>query len=85
MSALTPLAVLSLPVVLLRSATPLAVLMPVVLLSAPDADGGVADARGVAKERTGSAGGVELPVVLLRSASTPLAVLWSPVVLLKSA
>ena len=70
-SALTPLAVLKLPVVLLRSAlTPLAVLLePVVLLRSALTPLAV----------------LRLPVVLLKSAWTPLAVLSLPVVLLKSA
>ena len=54
--------------------------LPVVLLkSALDSAGGVGAARGVAKERLDSAGGVvQLPVVLLRSALIPLAVLSCP-------
>ena len=58
------MAVLSPPVVLLKSARASA--------------GGVLAARGVSNERTESAGGVVLPVVLLRSALTPLAALDCP-------
>ena len=47
----------------------------VVLLKSALPDGRVEDTRGVAIESVESAGGVVVPVVLLRSALTPLAVL----------
>ena len=55
--------------------------LPVLLLEGLVADGGVLGAGGVLLERVGAAGGVVSPVVLLKSAKAPLAVLWLPVVL----
>ena len=60
-------------------------LLPVVLLKSAESDGGVVVARGVVKERIESAGGVAAARGVAKSALTPLAVLPLPVVLLESA